>query len=786
MTHFLLTLLLLLPFDFDWQFHLGDLPGAESETYRPDSTWQTVQLPHDWSIALDFDPAAGGSSGYLPGGIGLYRKTFTLAPADRGKHVTIRFDGIYHKATVYLNGQRVGYHRYGYTSFEYDLTPYLHPSGPQTLVVHVDHAEESRWYTGSGIYRHAYLHLTDAAHLTPWGTAITTPRVTPSEALIHARVQLTNSDTQPRALRLRLSLLDASGRPVRTAAGKAPLSVTTAAVTLAPGDTVTLADSLRLAAPHLWDVDDPYTYTLLAELCDRRGRVVDQERHPVGLRTFSFSADHGFQLNGRHLKLQGVCLHQDAGSLGVALPDRAIERRLRRLKDFGVNAIRCSHNPPAPALLTVCDTLGLLVIDEAFDKWKSGYYAEFFDASWQQDIGDMVRRDRNHPSVIVWSIGNELQEAWLADTVGVARARMLQDYVHRLDPTRPCLLAAQQGFNDAFGSVTDLLGYNYLEQRMLRDHRLHPERKMLVTEAFPYYSGLRVDNVRDYVEYNPWNYVRDHDFIAGAFIWAGVDYLGEASAWPSVGWNSCPFDLTLFEKPAAAYLRTQWQPDRPLLRLMVRDNCLDIAAGKDHWQYPPMAATWNLPYRDGRVVQIRCVTTCDSVRLFAPHWNNPQLDFGFRRTADYADNTILWNQPYRPGKVLAIGYKDGREVCRDSLVTTGPTVTFRLAPEDMTSTRLRADGQDMAHVRVTLLDSAGRVSKMDPRRLTVTLEGPGRLLGLDNGDMRRSGSFRGATLPSYFGTALVRLQAGRERGTLSLHVRMEGCADEQTIAFEVQ
>jgi beta-galactosidase len=782
MTHFLLTLLLLLPFDFDWQFHLGDLPGAEAESFEPDTTWQSVQLPHDWSIALDFDAKAGGSSGYLPGGIGLYRKTFTLAPADRGKQVAIRFDGIYHKATVYLNGKRVGYHRYGYTSFEYDLTPYLHASGTQTLFVRVDHAEESRWYTGSGIYRHAYLHLTDAAHLTPWGTAVTTPTVSAQEAEIRARVQLTNSGTKVRKLCVRQTLLDAAGQPIRSQGRR--LSVTSEALTVAPGDTVDVAQSLTLDAPRLWDVDDPYTYTLLTEL--REGsRVVDSDRQRVGLRTFDFSADQGFRLNGRSMKLQGVCLHQDAGSLGVALPDRAIERRLRRLKEFGVNAIRCSHNPPAPELLTVCDTLGLLVIDEAFDKWKSGYYEAFFDASWRQDIGDMVRRDRNHPSVIVWSIGNELQEAWLGDTVGVHRARMLQDYVHRLDPTRPCILAAQQGFNDAFGSVTDLLGYNYMEQRMIRDHRLHPERKMLVTEAFPYYSGLRVDNVRDYVEYNPWNYVRDNDFIAGAFIWAGVDYIGEASAWPSVGWNSCPFDLTLLEKPAAAYLRTQWQQDVPMVRLMVRDNGLDIAAGKDHWQYPPMAATWNLPYVDGRVVQIRCVTTCDSVRLFAPHWNNPQLDFGFRRTADYTDNTIIWNQPYRPGKVLAIGYKDGREVCRDSLVTTGPTASFRLDAEEP-QRRLWADGQDMAHVRITLLDSEGRVSKMDPRKLTVSVEGSGRLLGLDNGDMRRKGSFRSSSLPSYFGTALVRLQAGREAGTLRLHVSMEGVAEEQTLEFKVE
>jgi beta-galactosidase len=780
MHNFLLTLLLLMLFDFEWQFHLGEVPEATTAGYRPDSTWQEVQLPHDWSIHLPFDAKVGGSSGYLPGGIGLYHKRFTLPRDYRGRSVGIRFDGVYHKATIYLNGHRLGYHRYGYTSFEYDLTPYLSFDGENDLVVHVDHAEESRWYTGSGIYRHAWLHVADPAHLTPWGTAITTPRVTEAEAEIAVSSTLTNAGTKARDLHLRYTLLEPNDKPVRSSGKR--LSVTLEAVKLQPGDTLALSGLLTLTSPRRWDVDDPYCYTLLTEVLEG-GRVVDSERQPVGIRSYAFDANTGFSLNGRRMKLQGVCLHQDAGCLGVAVPDRGYERRLRTLKEFGVNAVRCSHNPPSPEFLTICDTLGLLVIDEAFDKWKSGYYEAFFDSSWQQDIGDMVRRDRNHPCVIVWSIGNELQEAWLSDTTGVARARMLQNFVHRLDPSRPCILAAQQGFNDAFGGVTDLIGYNYLENRMLRDHRLHPERKMLVTEAFPYYSGLRVDNVRDYVEYNPWNYVRDNDFIAGAFIWAGVDYIGEASAWPSVGWNSCPFDLTLLEKPAAAYLRTVWQPERPMLRLMVRDNGLDIAAGKDHWQYPPMAATWNLPYKDGRVVQIRCVTTCDSVRLFAPHWNNPQLDFGFRRTADYVDNTIIWNQPYRPGKVLAIGYKDGREVCRDSLVTTGPTARFRL---DADRTALHADGQDLAHIRVVLIDSVGFTSKMDDRRVSVTIEGAGRLLGLDNGDMRRRGSFAGSSLPTYFGTALIRLQAARTAGRLRLHVRVEGCAEEEVLEIPVE
>ncbi len=768
-----------IPFDFDWTFHLGELPGAECPDYHSNGErWDSIQLPHDWSIALDFDPKVGGSSGYLPGGIGLYRKRFTLPDSLRERQISIEFDGVYHKATVYLNGQRIGFHLYGYTGFSYDLTPYLNWEGENDLFVHVDHTEESRWYTGSGIYRHVRLVAVPPVHIRHWGEQHWDWSLPGDTSTVSQIVVIENRSSQEvQDLYVTHLLFDPQGHAVAFEADP-----DTIRFSIPAGSNVEAPGFFLIPNPHLWDVDDPYCYTVVTQI--RRGdQILDEVRSTLGLRMFLFDADKGFTLNGRSLKLQGVCLHQDAGCLGVAVPDRAYERRLKILKEFGVNAIRCSHNPPSPEFLNICDTLGFLVIDEAFDKWKSGYYGAYFNDNWKQDLSDMVRRDNNHPSVIVWGIGNELSEAWLSDSVGIRRAQKIHNFVIRvLSAQRPTLLAAQQGFNDGFGGVTDLIGYNYMEQRLLRDHKLHPERKMLVTEAFPYYSGLRVDNVRDYVEYNPWNYVRDNDFIAGAFIWAGVDYIGEASAWPSVGWNSCPFDLTMFEKPAAAYLRSVWQPDKPLLRLMVRDNGLDIAAGKDHWQYPPMAATWNLPYIDGRVVQIRCVTTCDSVRLFAPHWNNPQMDFGFRRTQDYTDNTILWNQPYRPGKVLAIGYKGGVEVCRDSLVTTGEARQLRIENDRPV---LNADGQDMAHLRVTLLDAEGHISKMDDHPITVTVEGAGRLLGVDNGDMRRQKSFSGNSIRTYFGTALIRVQAGRQPGVLRIRVQSD-VQEERTYEIEVR
>lgn len=512
-----------------------------------------------------------------------------------------------------------------------------------------------------------------------------------------------------------------------------------------------------------------------------RGKVIDQVDTPFGIRDVRFDADKGFFLNGKGMKLRGMCLHQDVGSLGVAVPDGVWERRLRALKEIGCNAVRCSHNPPSPEFLTICDTLGLLVIDEAFDKWKSGYYAPFFDQCAEKDITDMIRRDRNHPSVIVWSIGNELAEAWLDTDEGVERSRMLNDIAKRIDPTRPTMVACQQGFNDKFGEVTDIVGYNYLEPRMINDHKRHPERIMLVSEAFVYYSGLREDIVRDYVEHNPWHFVEQNDFIAGSFVWAGVDYLGESSPWPAKGWCSCPFDMTLKERPQAAFYHPAWQPEKDYLKLVVRDNCFNQPGGTDHWQYPIMADTWDLPYTDNRCVEVKCYTTCDSVQFFFPMWSNPQLPLKTRVTADYPDNCITVHLPARKGKVLAVGYKGGQPVMRDSLENHGDVADVRLDADYTTLAATPADMSEakptlpqLSHVRLTLVDKEGRIQQMQPRRFSVETEGPIRLLGVETGDMRREGSWRTTSLNTYFGEGLVRLQSTPTPGTARLIVRVEG------------
>ena len=754
-----------LVFDYGWQFHLcQDTTEVNRCVERLNqsepidrSQFQEVQLPHDWSISLPIDPQKGGSAGYLAGGQGIYVKDFVLPtgiPSDDA--VAIHFGAAYHRATVWLNGHRLGYHMYGYTGFEFDMTPYLNRRGSNRLVVHLNTEEQSRWYTGAGIYRHVTLQVTHPQHLKTWGV-FAKVSYNDGQWTLQPETDLENGAD----CKVSFQVLDAQGKVVVKSFQK----------------------SATLSQPRLWDIDDPYLYTLRTRVYNGRGKLVDEKDTPFGVRRFSFDADKGFELNGRPMKLKGVCLHQDAGTLGVAVPDRVMERRLQTLKAFGCNAIRSSHNPAADELLTICDTLGLMVIDEAFDKWKSGYYEPFFDECAVQDISDMVVSHRNHPSVILWSIGNELQEAWLDTDEGVDRARMLNDVVHRLDSTRPTIMAGQQGFADKFGSVTDVMGYNYLENRMMGDHRRHPDRKMLVTEAFVYFSGLREDIVRDWEERNPWNFVEENDFIAGSFLWAGVDYHGESSPWPAKGWCSCPFDMTLEERPQAAYFHTVWKPEEDFLKLVVRDNCFDQAIGTDHWQYPIMADTWDLPFSDGRTVQIRCYTTCDSVQFFFPMWSNPQLPLKPRITNQYPDHTITLQLPARKGKILAIGYKNGKPILRDSLINHGPVANLLMAndapvlhalPADMS--RVGGSQQNVAHIRLTLVDKEGRKQQMDPRLITAEVSGPGRLLGIETGDFRRDG-FTGNSITSYFGSALLRIQSTHETGTIQVKVNVQGLAD---------
>lgn len=753
-------------FDFDWKFILDD-QAAYSEARCDDAGWEEIQLPHDWNIKQEFDRQAGGSAGFLPGGTGWYRKTFTLPASYREKHITILFDGIFHQSDVYINGQHLGFRPYGYCSIEYDLTPHIRFDRENTIAVRVDcTGERARWYSGAGIYRHAWLQITNAVRVETYGTYITTPRISDGKADVRVSSAILNGERKEQTVTVGQRVLNAAGKQVAASGNEQTV--------IPAGGKGEVTQHLVINAPELWDMSSPSLYTLETTV-KAGGKVTDVYHTAFGVRSAEFDKDRGFVLNGNRIKLKGVCLHFDAGSLGTAVPDRSNERKLEILKEYGVNAIRVGHRQPPAEFLDMCDRMGFVVIDEAFDKWKSGYYAKYFDEWWHRDLESMILRDRNHPSVILWSIGNELQEAWDETDTGVERARMLRDFVKEREPSRLTMLAAQNGHQAKFAGVTDVTGYNYLEARMLTERTTHPGRIVLVSEELPYFRGEE-GRIRSYTPLNPWEVIEENDFVAGGFIWSGADYLGEASEWPSKGWPNGLFDICMFEKPRAAYHRAKWNPE-PIVRIAVADQSLDIDHGRDLWQWPKMAAHWNFPasYR-GMVMEVRTTTNCESVEMYL----NDKL-MGRHATANFTNNTIIWYLPYTPGKLEAKGFNGDREVAKYSLTTSKETSKAVITPD---RAMIKADGQDLSHIAIQLYDEDGNPVQTDDRRITVTVTGEGRFLGIDNGDMRREKSWAGNELKTYFGRALVVVQSTRKPGKVFADVKVEGVEEEYRVEIQ--
>ena len=753
--------------DFDWRFKLGDTPSG----FHPgldDSDWRTVQLPHDWSIEGPFGPEYASGTGYAPGGVGWYRKHFTLGPEAAGRRVAVEFDGVYQNAEVWINGQLVGRRPYGYSSFQYDLTPYLDPLGENLLAVRVDHTKfaDSRWYTGSGIYRHVRLRLTNPLAVAHWGTFVTTPKVEPGEATVAVATTVESHLDRDQPLALRQTILDSNGNEVATR---------TIEGTAAAGTATELNAKLTVTEPRLWSIDSPALYTLRTELMVD-AKVVDATDTPFGIRTFRFDPNEGFFLNGKNLKLKGVCLHHDAGCLGAAVPDNVLERRLRLMQEVGANAIRTSHNPPAPELLDMCDRLGLLVMDEAFDeftppknKWIEGRnvgrparfgYGEYF-AQWaERDVADMVRRDRNHPSIILWSIGNEIDypnDPFSHPVLGdeyrpthpnaaemAARGAPLAAAVRRLDTTRPVTAAlAQVEMSNAVGfpELLDVVGYNYQEGRYAEDHAAFPNRVV--------YGSENDDN------YRAWRAVVENDFIAGQFLWTGIDYLGEAGRWPSRGSMSGLLDTATFKKPLGWWRQALWS-DAPVVYLVARRRPSDESQrprfGRRGWQ---LREHWNWPAESA--VHVECCTNCAEVDLY--------LNGKLVRTLTREDERWGWRSAdlaFQPGELVAVGRDGQAERCRFVLQTAGAAHSIRLASD---VSELAADGHAAAHLCFTIVDERGvRVPDADDE-VQFSVTGPLKLLGIDNGLARGQVDYQDDRSPAHRGRGLAIVQATREPGS---------------------
>lgn len=755
-------------FDRAWRFNKGDFTAAALPAFD-DAQWKVVNVPHDWSIEGPFSPDYASGTGFAPGGVGWYRKHFRVDASAQGKIVRVEFDGVYDHSQVWINGHLVGGRPYGYTSFECDLTPHLKFGSEENVIaVRVDHSRyaDSRWYTGSGIYRHVRLRITDKLRIAHWGTYVTTPEVGPKEAVVRVETRLENDWNVAKDFALQVEVVAPDGRVVGNATASGKLSAGTNQTVV---QTVTIAQLLR------WTLASPQLYTLRSRL-NAGTAAVDETRTTFGIRTLRFDANKGFFLNDEPVKLKGVCIHHDAGALGAAVPEKVLERRLRILKELGVNAIRTSHNPPAPELFDSCDRLGLLVKDEAFDeftpaknKWIAGWnsalpsrfgYSESF-AEWSvRDVQDMVRRDRNHPSIIMWSIGNEIDYAndpFTHPVLGgeyrpenppaenmVKFARPLIAAVKELDATRPVTMAlAKVAMSDAvgLGELLDIVGYNYQESRYPDDHAKFPNRFIFGSE-----NGHQYEN---------WAVVRDNDYVAGQFLWTWIDYLGEASRWPNYGSSAGLLDLCGFKKPLAWFRQSLWS-DQPMVYLTASAGGGDTGRrgrgrGVEGWNWPPNAT-----------VSVRCFTTCAEVQLTL---NGRVL--GTKRKADATEGVLSWEVPFERGELKAVGLNDGKPVSEFALKTAGRAARIELHPD---VTELAGDGRDICHVEYRIVDAQGvRVADAAPE-MSFELDGSAEILGIENGDLNSPVLNKSRKTKAFQGRGLVILQSTPHAGKVALKI----------------
>ncbi|HEX4576996.1 MAG TPA: glycoside hydrolase family 2 TIM barrel-domain containing protein [Edaphobacter sp.] len=783
-------------FDSDWRFLQSDTPNAESPTFD-DSAWKPVTLPHDWSIAgpVEENAPSRAAGGFFPTGIGWYRHTLTLAKLDPAKRTFIAFDGIMANSDVYCNGELLGHRPYGYVSFNYDLTPHLH-AGNNIIAVRVDNSQQpaSRWYPGAGINRHVRLITTNAIHVAPWGTFITTPDIHNSDATVNVRSTVLNDSAAAAVVTLAITI-DAPGN-IHVISSPGHI-----AKVIAAHSTADLEESLRVDNPDLWDLAHGSLYTAQVTVL-RNGKPIDNEDVAFGIREFYFDPNQGFFLNGVHHKIYGVALHADAGALGTAVPLAAWARRLTALRALGVNAIRTAHNPPAPEFLDLADRMGFLVMDEIFDCWtvaKNPYDYHLYFKEWSlHDTADTVRRDRNHPSIILWSAGNEIHDTPKPD-IAIPILKSLVGTFHANDPTRPVTQAlfrpnVAHDYDNGLADLLDVIGQNYREQEILKAHADKPTRKIIGTE-----------NTHDR---NQWVAMRDHPEYSGQFLWSGIDYLGEAGHWPSIGAGSGLL-LTTSLPRARAYERQSWWADattQPMVRIARRVQAArrPIDPGYPSPTSNNQAATtapnapldptmrfgqsllldWSPKDQSPHAESIEIYTNAEEVELFL---NNKSL--GTQKL--HADaSPITFQVPFEPGTLKAIARTNNKIVAQDSLRTAGKPARIQLSHDDLPELSnpvgssngngtplgyfLTPDWNDVAYVLATLVDANGTVIPDSETRIHFFTSGPGKIIAVDNGNLLDHDPFQATDRKLYEGHALAILRATAPTGAITLTATTEG------------
>jgi len=830
-----------LNFNSDWKFSLGDIGNAQNLDFS-DEKWKTLHLPHDWSIEEGFTPPlpinkdvssvaeasennsnlpsgisavrvnefrkTASSTGFVPGGVGWYRKSFSLNKTDENKYISIEFDGIYTRSKVWINGHFLGFRPNGYVSFNYDLTPYLHFDKPNVIAVRVDHSNyvDSRWYTGSGIYRNVRLVKRNAIHIPAWGVTITTPKISNNEAQVSFNINLKSMFKQEEAITLKTQIISSEGELVGEASEE-----------LLINDKLKVNQEIFVTNPKLWDLENPNIYSAKIEIIKDK-KLFDVVSENFGIRTAEFDANKGFLLNEKQVKIKGVNLHHDAGAVGAAVPVDVWRRRLMKLKSIGCNAIRTAHNPYAPEFLNLCDELGMLVDAEFFDEWSQDKdksttelgsndapesftdgYSSYFNDWAKQDLQDIIRRDKNHPSIIMWSIGNEIEwtfshypEAYKkvngnvkyyehipnydyevnkaafesvkpeVDSLAII-ARLLSKWTKEMDTTRAVtvgsvlpVIAKVSGYANA----VDVLGFNYRAAEYDGAHSEYPELKILGSEN----TGT----------WEEWKAINDREFVAGIFTWTGFAYMGESGPFPRKGLNLAFFDFAGFKMPRGHFYECLWKDDPKVYIGTAPRSVSEYKYDKNNgftlekrtnwlrrWTWYDIEDSWN--YKSGEDIVVQGYTNCEESELFLNG-----TSFGKQNVNDNKDHVIKWLVPFEPGELKIVGYNNSKKAHEYSLNTAGKLAEIKIESDRDT---MNANHSDVAHIEVTLLDEHGiRIPNADVE-VQFEIEGQGQLIAVDNGWEYNVQNPKADFVKTYHGKALGIVQTNYDTGALNIKVK---------------
>ncbi|WP_044208479.1 glycoside hydrolase family 2 TIM barrel-domain containing protein [Flammeovirga sp. OC4] len=792
-------------FNFGWKFIKNEQQNAEQKAYD-DTTWEAIRLPHDWSILGGYQKDKGASStGFTEGGIGWYRKTFTVPTSDKGREIWVEFDGVYCNSTVYINGTKLGFRPSGYSSFSYSLSDHLQYGEENVIAVKVDHSNfvDSRWYTGSGIYRDVRLVKTSKTHIPQWGIRIETSKLSKKDAIVRVKTTIKGRSKQTS---VKVSILDEERKVVTESEAKA-----------ITGDIID--QKLQVIQPKRWGIDHPYLYTAKVQVIEK-GQVVDETEEHFGIRDFEFDSQKGFFLNGQNVKIKGVNLHHDVGAVGAAAVRDHWVFRLKKLKSVGVNAIRMAHNPHSPLLMDLCDEMGFLVMNEAFDEWYvpkgkmmnclggkkapkdiSTGYPEIFREWAERDLKDLIRRDYNHPSVIMWSIGNEIEWTFPAYSKTYAKlkngireyedtptfdttiikpvfdkvtggvdslsiiAHQLSKWVKEEDTTRPTVCGSVRpsiAFASGYADAVDILGLNYREIDYDAAHAAFPHKMMLGSE--------------NWVAYSEWKAVQERDFIPGIFVWTGFAYLGEAGLWPRKGLNISLFDFAGFKNPRGHFFECLWKEEPKVYMVTTPASISEYSySQKGGWKFdiqlrkPPVWAElrlwewykvnehWN--YKKGEEIVVQAYTNCEEAELFL---NGKSL--GKQSLSDFTstDNIIKWLVPYQKGELKVVGYNQGQKVQEYVLNTVGKVAKIVVESD---RSQMKANQYDVAHVKVKMLDEQGHEIKNLEEQVIFHVSEELELIGVDNGSEMNVSPHNTNQVKSHKGRALAMLRAKTQLGS---------------------